>query len=204
MEISQIATLPTKFGEFKVQSFKENGLEHLVIFKGEQLEKNSLASLQKSAQTPPQTGVAVNVRIHSECLTGDALGSLKCDCGAQLAAALDYIFQHSGMVIYLRQEGRGIGLFNKINAYALQDAGLDTIEANHALGFEADLRKYDAAVEILQHFQVTAINLLTNNPQKISSVPNIVSRTPLQVGQNRFNEEYLKIKKEQMGHLLKV
>ncbi len=220
MKVSQIATLPTKFGLFRVQAFSENGREHLAIFNGAELEAQSRArgvggvnsnladvgfgaaaggaAAGAGATNPAPT----NVRIHSECLTGDALGSLKCDCGAQLAAALQFIAEHGGLVLYLRQEGRGIGLFNKINAYALQDGGLDTIAANHALGFGADERDYAVAAAILAHFGVGAINLLTNNPQKLTALPNVVARTPLKVGENRFNEGYLRVKKEQMGHLL--
>ena len=148
IKISEVANLPSRFGSFRVQSFKQGEKEHLVIFK------------------QPLEGV-VNVRIHSECLTGDAIGSLKCDCRDQLEASLKYIEEHGGMVIYLRQEGRNIGLFNKINAYALQDQGLDTIEANHQLGFKADERTYEIVDFILAHFGISRINLLTNNPQKL-------------------------------------
>ena len=136
IKISEVANLPSRFGSFRVQSFKQGEKEHLVIFK------------------QPLEGV-VNVRIHSECLTGDAIGSLKCDCGEQLEASLKYIEEHGGMVIYLRQEGRNIGLFNKINAYALQDQGLDTIEANHQLGFKADERTYEIVDFILAHFGIS-------------------------------------------------
>jgi len=147
LKISQIATLPTKYGEFKIQSFKEKEKEHLVIF----------------TDNLPEIPL---VRIHSECLTGDALGSLKCDCGEQLEYAMKEINKHGGMIIYLRQEGRGIGLFNKVNAYALQDKGFDTVEANHQLGFEADLRDFSIVEEILKHFNIKKIKLLTNNPKK--------------------------------------
>ena len=185
MEISNIASLPTKYGNFKIQSFKEDDKEHLVIF------------TEKIPQIPL-------VRIHSECLTGDALGSLKCDCGEQLEYALKEIHKHGGMVIYLRQEGRGIGLFNKVNAYALQDKGFDTVEANHQLGFEADLRDFSIVEDILNHFNIKQIKLLTNNPKKIFNLKNIkvIERIPIKINPNPHNKEYLKTKKEKMGHLL--
>ena len=184
IKISEVANLPSRFGSFRVQSFKQGEKEHLVIFK------------------QPLEGV-VNVRIHSECLTGDAIGSLKCDCGEQLEASLKYIEARGGMVIYLRQEGRNIGLFNKINAYALQDQGLDTIEANHQLGFKADERTYEIVDFILAHFGISRIKLLTNNPQKLHDLKvEVVSRVPIIITPNKFNENYLRVKKEQMGHLL--
>ncbi|MCI6989238.1 MAG: GTP cyclohydrolase II [Campylobacter sp.] len=185
IEISQIAKLPSKFGFFKLQSFKENDKEHLVIYK-------------------EPLGEIVNVRIHSECLTGDALGSLKCDCGDQLVASLDYIDKNGGMVLYLRQEGRNIGLFNKINAYSLQDKGLDTIEANHQLGFKADERTYEIVDFIMAHFKIQKINLLTNNPQKLMGLKSVevIKRIPIIIKPNKYNKEYLRVKQEQMGHLL--
>ncbi len=144
------------------------------------------------------------VRVHSECLTGDALGSLKCDCGEQLEYALKEVNKNGGMVIYLRQEGRDIGLFNKVNAYALQDEGLDTVEANHQLGFEADMRNFDIVSDILSHFGIKKIKLLTNNPKKISEIKGveIVKRLPIQIKSNPYNEGYLNTKKQKMGHLL--
>ncbi|CZE48090.1 GTP cyclohydrolase II [Campylobacter geochelonis] len=185
IEISQPANLPSRFGMFKVKAFKEGAKEHLVI-----------------AKEP--FGEVVNVRIHSECLTGDAIGSLKCDCRDQLEASLKYIEEHNGMVIYLRQEGRNIGLLNKINAYALQDKGFDTIEANHQLGFKADERTYEIVDFILKHYGITKINLLTNNPKKLMGLKGaqIVNRIPIVIKANKYNEDYLKVKKEQMGHLL--
>jgi len=184
IEISHVAKLPTRFGEFAVRSFKEGQKEHLVI--------------AKEPFSEP-----VNVRIHSECLTGDALGSMKCDCGEQLQASLKYIAEHSGMVIYLRQEGRNIGLFNKINAYNLQDKGLDTIEANHQLGFRADERTYEIVDFILENYGVKSINLLTNNPQKLHDLRvHVAARIPLIIAPNAHNAAYLRVKKEQMGHLL--
>lgn len=184
IKISNPANLPTLFGEFCVQAFLEENKEHLCIFKGEPND-------------------VLNLRIHSECLTGDALKSLKCDCGEQLEFSLKYIAKHGGMVIYLRQEGRGIGLFNKINAYALQDKGLNTIEANHKLGFKADERNYEIVEFILNYFKISRINLLSNNPEKLSFLKDkIVSRVPILIKANDFNKEYLSIKKTQMGHLL--
>lgn len=184
IEISKVANLPTKFGNFKIKAYKENDKEHLAIF--------------SSNLSDP-----LNLRIHSECLTGDALGSRKCDCGEQLEAALKYIADNGGMVIYLRQEGRNIGLLNKVNAYNLQDLGLDTIEANHQLGFKADERTYEMVDFILDDFGIKSVNLLTNNPLKLSSIKaKIVSRISIQIEANKYNKDYLHIKKEQMGHML--
>lgn len=184
IEISKVANLPTKFGNFKIKAYKENDKEHLAIFSSNLSEP-------------------LNLRIHSECLTGDALGSRKCDCGEQLEAALKYISDNGGMVIYLRQEGRNIGLLNKVNAYNLQDLGLDTIEANHQLGFKADERTYEMVDFILDDFGIKSVNLLTNNPLKLSSIKaKIVSRIPIQIEANKYNKDYLHIKKEQMGHML--
>lgn len=189
IEISKIAKLPTKFGNFKIQAFKEVDLhrEHLAIF------TDNLESVSNPV-----------VRIHSECLTGDALGSLKCDCGEQLDFAMKYIQERGGLIIYLRQEGRNIGLLNKVNAYNLQDGGLNTVEANHQLGFEADERKYDIADYILDYFNLKSISLLTNNPQKLTTLKtvNIFKRVPIIIKENKFNKDYLNIKRESMGHLL--
>lgn len=187
IQISNRANLPTKHGDFYIQSFKEGIQEHLAIF-----TKNF-----EEIETPL-------IRIHSECLTGDTLGSLKCDCGDQLNYALDKINQEGGMVIYHRQEGRNIGLFNKVNAYALQDKGFNTVEANHQLGFEADMRTYDAVEFILKHFSKSKIKLMTNNPSKIASLDgiDIIETVPIKMVSNPYNEEYLQVKKEQMGHML--
>jgi len=191
IEISQIATLPTKYGTFKIQAFKEideiNGKEHLAIFT-ENLDE---------IDTPI-------VRVHSECLTGDAIGSIKCDCGEQLAFAQALIAKEGGMIIYHRQEGRNIGLLNKVNAYALQDKGFDTVEANHQLGFKADERTYEVVEFILKYFGIAQLKLLTNNPRKIESLGDIkiVERLPIKIASNPYNEAYLKVKKDQMGHLL--
>ena len=188
IEISKVANLPTKHGNFKIQAFKEHhkkGIkEHLVIFS-------------------PDLQDIPNVRIHSECLTGDAIGSIKCDCQAQLNYALDFINQNNGMVIYLRQEGRDIGLLNKINAYNLQDNGFDTCEANKQLGFKDDERTYEIVNFIFDYYDIKQINLLTNNPSKLSSLKvNIAKRIPIQVGKTKQNSNYLQIKNEKMGHML--
>jgi GTP cyclohydrolase II len=185
INISNIAKLPTRFGDFKIQTFAEGIKEHLVIFK------------EPLSDTP-------TVRVHSECLTGDAIGSLKCDCRDQLEFALHEIEKEGGMVIYLRQEGRNIGLLNKTNAYALQDKGLDTVAANHQLGFRTDERSYEVVEFILEHFKIKKIKLLTNNPKKIESLNDIeiVERLPIIIKSNQYNEYYLKTKKDQMGHLL--
>lgn len=183
---SQTATLPTRYGTFQIQAFKDDlNKEHLAIF----------------TEDLPDTPI---VRVHSECLTGDALGSMKCDCGEQLHAAMELIAKEGGMIIYHRQEGRNIGLLNKVNAYALQDQGFDTVAANHQLGFKADERTYEIVEYILNHFGITKLRLLTNNPKKIESLKNIeiVERIPLQINANPHNEGYLQVKKEQMGHLL--
>jgi GTP cyclohydrolase II len=183
--ISDVANLPSKFGNFKVKAFKQGHKEHLVIY------TDSLDA------TPV-------VRVHSECLTGDALGSLKCDCGDQLEYALKLASQTDGMIIYLRQEGRDIGLLNKINAYALQDKGLNTLEANHQLGFASDERTYEIVTFILHHFGIHRIKLLTNNPDKVNSISDIeiVERIPIIMESNKYNKDYLDTKKEKMGHLL--
>jgi len=185
IDISEVAKLPTKYGTFNIQAFKEAGKEHLAIYTNE-LSDNPI------------------VRVHSECLTGDALGSKKCDCGEQLAFSQQLIAKENGMIIYHRQEGRNIGLVGKVNAYALQDKGLDTIEANHQLGFKADERTYEIVEYILDYFNMKKIQLLTNNPTKIESLRNIeiTKRIPIIMDSNPFNKEYLQVKKEQMGHLL--
>ena len=185
IEISQVANLPSRFGKFNVKAFKEGEKEHLVIY-AKELEEEPL------------------VRVHSECLTGDALGSLKCDCRDQLEYALSLIDKEGGMLIYLRQEGRNIGLLNKINAYALQDKGLNTIEANHQLGFAADERTYEVVTYILEYFKIKKIKLLTNNPDKINSLKSveIIQRVPIIMEANEFNSDYLGVKRDEMGHLL--
>ena len=182
--ISDVANLPSRFGTFKVKAFKEGAKEHLVIYK-ENLDETPI------------------VRVHSECLTGDAIGSLKCDCRDQLEFALKLAEQTNGMVIYLRQEGRNIGLLNKINAYALQDKGANTVEANHQLGFRADERTYEMVTYILHHFNIHKIKLLTNNPDKVNSIDDIeiVERVPIIIESNKYNKDYLNVKRDEMGHL---
>ena len=154
-----------------------------------------------------QPGDDVLVRVHSECLTGDAFGSLKCDCGEQLDMAIRMMFENgSGALIYLRQEGRGIGLHNKIRAYALQDVGMDTIEANVALGFQPDERKYDLAVQIMRDLDITRARLVTNNPHKMAGISGlgveITDRVSITVAPNELNEGYMRTKREHMGHLI--
>lgn len=191
IEISNVANLPTKHGKFKVVCFKEflkNGYykEHLVAY-------------------TPTIGKLPLVRVHSECLTGDAFRSLKCDCGPELDYALDEINKHKdgGLLIYLRQEGRDIGLFNKINAYALQDKGYDTVEANLELGLKADNREYYILEDIFKYFNLKEIELLTNNPDKIDWIKKYVtvSRKKIIQGINEYNKNYIKIKKEKMKHM---
>jgi len=191
IEVSKVANLPTTHGEFLIQSFKEGVKEHLVVY-----TKDYKDGFTKDEPIP--------VRIHSECLTGDAIGSIKCDCQAQLNYALDFINDKGGMVIYLRQEGRDIGLLNKVNAYSLQDGGLDTVEANHQLGFASDQRTYEVVDFIFEYYKINKIKLMTNNPAKLKSLNNveIVDRLEVKVGETSYNSNYLKIKKEKMEHML--
>mgnify|MGYP005673444445 FL=1 len=182
--------LPTKFGEFTISTFEEPcGKDHIALTIGDIQDEDT-----------------VMCRVHSECLTGDALHSLRCDCGPQLQAALKMLAQNkTGILLYLRQEGRGIGLVNKIRAYALQDQGHDTVEANEMLGFPADLREYNICLDILQHFEISSVNLLTNNPKKVSALEEVgitvVKRTSLHEGANEKNQDYLNTKRDKMGHL---
>ena len=152
-------------------------------------------------------GEPVLVRVHSECLTGDVFGSMRCDCGDQLDLAMKRISSEGrGVLLYMRQEGRGIGLNNKLKAYSLQDQGLDTVEANQALGFEADLRDYGTGAEILVDLGIKKLRLLTNNPQKISGIEGfgleLIERIPIQTSSNSKNIRYMKTKREKMGHIL--
>ncbi|MCF8998517.1 GTP cyclohydrolase II [Acinetobacter nectaris] len=196
MPIQFVATskLPTAFGDFNISVFQdpETKEEHVALSKG--------------LDAPPTAPVLV--RIHSECLTGDAFASLKCDCGPQLKATQELINEAGqGIILYLRQEGRGIGLTNKIRAYALQDQGHDTVDANLLLNLPADARRYDMCKIILDHFNVQEIKLITNNPLKVKALEalniNIVDRVPLTVGLNPFNASYLKTKVNRMSHLYK-
>lgn len=186
---------PTKFGDFQMFIFRSELLkqEHVAIVKGE------ISKLK-------QPGTLV--RVHSECFTGDIFGSYRCDCGDQLASAMKAIEEaQSGAILYLRQEGRGIGLFNKVKAYQLQDQGMDTAEANLHLGFPVDLRDYTMASQMLRYFEITSMKLMTNNPQKIAGLSLLghknIERFPLEINANQKNAQYLFTKKVKLGHLLK-
>lgn len=185
------AKLPTVFGQFDIIAFngQHDDMPHVVL-----------------ATPNYQSMEVVNVRIHSECMTGDVFGSTRCDCGEQLHASMEYLNVNGGVLLYLRQEGRGIGLVNKLKAYKLQEEGMDTIEANHALGFEADQRSFDQAIEILQSLGIIEINLLTNNPEKMGvfegSGIKLNKRIPLQIQARPENQGYLDTKRNNMGHLL--
>lgn len=191
MIFSSDAKLPTDHGAFRIRVVRdEEGNEHVIVFKG---------VIDQAEDLP--------VRVHSECLTGEVFSSQRCDCDPQLGAALDYFeAEGNGLLIYLRQEGRGIGLFNKIEAYCLQDKGRDTIEANHELGLEADSRSYQLAVKILGELGVRSVRLLTNNPLKIDALRHggveITSRVPVHCAPNHHNSAYLETKKQKMAHLL--
>ena len=186
---SNIANLPTKYGKFKIKAYKDGNQEHLAIM-----------SLDFETLEAPF------VRIHSECLTGDTLGSLKCDCQNQLDLSLKFIAKNGGLVIYHRQEGRNIGLVNKVNAYALQDKGRNTIEANVELGFKEDERDYRVVGYIFENLGIKKLKLITNNPAKLKYVKSlgveIVERIPAIIKANKYNELYLSTKKEKMGHLI--
>ena len=186
------ASLPTALGDFLIHGFEDvvTGKEHVVLTMGD-----------LSGERP------VLSRVHSECLTGDALFSLRCDCGPQLQFAMEAIAREGrGMILYLRQEGRGIGLLNKIKAYSLQDLGADTVEANEQLGFEADGREYDVCKPILNHFGVSRLRLMTNNPRKVAALQaqgvEVADRVPIETGLNSHNESYLAVKSNKLGHLL--
>ncbi|MGK0365696.1 MAG: GTP cyclohydrolase II [Ulvibacter sp.] len=189
---SNKAILPTKYGEFNIISFKkENDInEHCLLYLGTIDGQNNVLT-----------------RIQSECIIADVFTSRKCDCGEQLDESMRAIAEKgTGIVLYLRQEGRGIGLFNKINAYALQDKGQDTIQSSHSLGFDTDLRDFTIAVKALEHLNIKSIELLSNNPDKIevweNSGINISKRIPLIIKTNEYNLEYLGVKKENLNHLL--
>jgi 3,4-dihydroxy 2-butanone 4-phosphate synthase/GTP cyclohydrolase II len=184
--------LPTKYGDFEIYLYKSetDNKEHVALVKG------------KISPDAPTL-----VRVHSECLTGDLFGSLRCDCNEQLVAALRMVEKSgSGVVLYMRQEGRGIGLVNKLKAYKLQDEGLDTVEANEKLGFRADLRDYGIGAQILRDLGVRKLRLLTNNPKKIVGLQGygleVVERIPLEMDPNDFNLRYLRTKRDKLGHLI--
>ncbi len=192
VRIASIADLPSRFGDFHIAAFYNNrdDKEHLAIFKGDII----------GAEDVP-------VRVHSECLTGDAIGSLRCDCRDQLEAALTAIGQmEKGMVLYMRQEGRGIGLVNKVRAYGLQDHGYDTVEANLALGFRDDEREYSSAAHMLFSLKVKSIQLMTNNPKKINDLTHhgvtVSERLPHIIPPNEHNQFYLETKAAKSGHMI--
>ena len=185
--------LPTRFGEFELRAYESDHIDfpHLALY------TKNYASKKVS-----------DVRIHSECMTGDVFMSSRCDCGEQLHYAMEWIQKNEGVIIYLRQEGRGIGLINKLKAYNLQDAGLNTCDANTKLGFREDGRNYTIAAEILQDLGVNEVRLLTNNPDKISELEKfsirVADRLPIEIHPNSENESYLKTKKDLMGHMLNL
>jgi 3,4-dihydroxy 2-butanone 4-phosphate synthase/GTP cyclohydrolase II len=184
--------LPSKYGTFRLVAYKSitDDKEHLALIKGN-----------------VTTGEPVLVRVHSECLTGDVFGSLRCDCNAQLIAAMQRVEKEGrGVVLYMRQEGRGIGLFNKLKAYHLQDQGFDTVEANEKLGFRADLRDYGVGAQILRDLGVRKMRLMTNNPKKIIGLNGygleVVERVSIEITPNEYNEKYLTVKRDKLGHLI--
>jgi 3,4-dihydroxy 2-butanone 4-phosphate synthase/GTP cyclohydrolase II len=187
------AKIPSEFGDFKIHVFENlvDGKEHIALVKGEWKEDEDIL-----------------VRVHSECLTGDVFGSFRCDCGPQLEQALKNIEEHGkGVLLYMRQEGRGIGLINKIKAYALQEEGMDTVEANEHLGFKADARDYGIGAQILHSLGIRKMILMTNNPKKRVGINSygleVVDTKSIEIIANEHNKSYLKTKKEKLGHLLK-
>jgi GTP cyclohydrolase II len=188
------ADFPTRFGAFRIFGFEG--------CRAGEVEEAVVLQMGEIAEGPPPL-----VRIHSECLTGDVFHSLRCDCGEQLELALQSISRDGrGMLVYEHQEGRGIGLMNKLRAYELQDLGADTVEANEQLGFEADLRAYEMPAAILRFFGLRAVRLMSNNPQKVAALERsgiaVVERVPCIVAASKSTEDYLRTKKEKLGHLL--
>ena len=192
LKIQAESNVPTEYGEFRMIAFSESESDWMP----------HLAVVAKNTDfTKP-----VNVRFHSECITGEVFHSKKCECGQQLDAAMNFIYKNGGIIVYLRQEGRNIGIINKLKAYALQEKGFDTVEANLELGLPADDRNFDVAIEILNILNVKEVNLLTNNPQKLKFVIDsnirLNKRIPLQMDSTKESEAYLKTKKDYFGHLL--
>ncbi|MCC2589570.1 GTP cyclohydrolase II [Chryseobacterium sp. MFBS3-17] len=192
LKIQAEANVPTDFGNYRMLAFSENEndwMPHMAI-----IAENTDFSLP------------VNVRFHSECITGEVFHSRKCECGQQLDAAMNYIHEHGGIIIYLRQEGRNIGIINKLRAYKLQEKGMDTVQANLHLGLPADDRDFNVAIDILKQLRVTAVNLLTNNPDKIRFVENsdiiLHKRIPLQIAATESSKSYLRTKRDYFGHWL--
>ena len=192
LKLQAESNVPTQFGEFRMMAFSEddkNWMPHMaLIAKNTDLEKPT------------------NVRIHSECITGEVFHSKKCECGEQLDAAMKFMQENGGIILYLRQEGRNIGIINKLKAYALQEKGMDTVQANLQLGLPADDRDFSVAIDMLEQIGVKSVNLMTNNPEKIQFIKNsnieFNSRIPLQIKSNEASASYLKTKKDYFGHLL--
>ena len=192
LKLQAESNVPTQFGEFRMMAFSEddkNWMPHMaLIAKDTDLEKPT------------------NVRIHSECITGEVFHSKKCECGEQLDSAMKYMQENGGIILYLRQEGRNIGIINKLKAYALQEKGLDTVQANLQLGLPADNRDFSAAIDMLEQIGVKSVNLMTNNPEKIKFIKDsnigYNSRIPLQIKSNEASASYLKTKRDYFGHLL--
>lgn len=186
--LSNVINLPTDLSEFKSFAIKDNDGEHLVLYKGEIENKQCY------------------IRVHSECLTGDVFKSQRCDCGNQLNTALEIIAKNDGILVYLRQEGRGIGLFNKIECYKLQEQGMDTVEANLKMGLAVDTRKYDIIVEIINKLKPSALKLITNNPEKYNALKNLllipIELVTVEAQVNKYNAKYLATKIEKMNHLI--
>ncbi len=192
VSIVAVADFPSKYGTFQIIGFVNNKdkEEHIAIVKGDIANEEGILT-----------------RVHSSCLTGDALGSLRCDCGPQLGTALSMIQEEGGLIVYMQQEGRGIGLVNKLRAYALQDNGFDTYDANVALGFDADQRDYEIAGEMLRTLGVKSIRLITNNPEKINQLEKyipITERVPLELSPSEYSLKYMETKKDRFGHFLSL